>query len=300
MEGSIVRSDSPLFCSYRLVLKSRAHEKAPLSAHPSKLYKNVSAILNSSPGICKVKALGNFPLTCYLIQSTKKEHCKSVKKDTVRITLLRHGQPDFDWQKKVRGSDFRKIERAYDAADIIDAPPESSRRLVCSHRVVVSSTLPRSIQSAHALGACTIHLSSPIFREINVPFFDHTSIKLPLRLWVPILRTLWLLGYSNNTESLPRARARAQAAANQLITLAREHKSVLLVGHGVLNHYIAKELLAAHWIGPGNPGRKYWAFGTYADNRMMTKLSPFEAGLHQKAQQAAAIALTGKKSQEET
>ncbi|WP_446012018.1 histidine phosphatase family protein [Candidatus Electrothrix sp.] len=215
----------------------------------------------------------------------------------MRITLVRHGQPDFNWQKKVRGSDFRKIERAYDAADIIDTPPESSRRLVYSHRVIVSSTLPRSIQSAHALGVRTIHLSSPLFREIKLPYFDRITIRLPLRLWVPILRTLWLLGYSNHTESLPTARARTQAAANQLITLAREHKSVLLVGHGTLNHYIAKELLAANWTGPRSPGRKYWAFGTYVDNRIMTKLSPLERGLPRKAQQAA-IALVSKKSHE--
>ena len=215
----------------------------------------------------------------------------------MRITLLRHGQPDFNRQRKVRGSDFRKIIRAYDRAGIIDdTPPESSRRLVYSHRVIVSSTLLRSIQSAHALGAGTIHLSSPIFCEINLPSFDQLSIRLPLRLWVPILRTLWLLGYSNNTESLATARARARTAASQLITLAAKHKSVLLVGHGAFNHYIAKELLAAHWTGPGNPGRKYWAFGTYEYSRVMTKLPLFETGLQAKVQPAAA-ALASKKSQ---
>ncbi|MCI5148420.1 MAG: histidine phosphatase family protein [Candidatus Electrothrix sp. MAN1_4] len=214
----------------------------------------------------------------------------------MRITLLRHGQPDFDWQRKVRGADFRKIKRAYDAAGIIDTPPESSRRLVFSHRIIVSSSLPRSIQSAHALGAHTIHLSSPLFREIHLPCFNRISIRLPLRLWVPILRTLWLLGYSKNTESLASARARAQTAASQLITLAAKHKSVLLVGHGALNHYIAKELLAAHWTGPRNPGRKYWAFGTYEYSRVMTKLPLFETRLQAKVQPAA-LALVSEKPQ---
>lgn len=98
---------------------------------------------------------------------------------------------------------------------------------------------------------------------MNLPYFDREPITLPLRLWALVLRTLWFMGFSKNTESIFTARGRAKVAARTLVELAGEHESVLLVGHGFLNHYVAKELLAQDWVGPSSPGRKYWEYGTY-------------------------------------
>ena len=78
-----------------------------------------------------------------------------------------------------------------------------------------------------------------------------------------LLRGLWFLGFSKNTESISVAKSRAKQASEKLIELAAEYQSVLFVGHGFLNHYIAKELLANNWIGPSSPGKKYWEFGAY-------------------------------------
>jgi hypothetical protein len=75
----------------------------------------------------------------------------------VQITILRHGRPEFDWRRNVKGYEFRCLEKAYDSAGII--------------------------------------------------------------------------------------------------------------GHGFLNHHVAKELLVNNWMGPSNPGRKYWEFGTYEYER---------------------------------
>lgn len=181
----------------------------------------------------------------------------------MQITILRHGKPDFEWERNVRGSDFRSLESAYDSAGIVGIPPEESRNLIKQHEIVVCSDLPRSIQSAQALGANTVHFSSPVFREMNLPYFDRAPITLPLKLWVVIFRFLWFLGFSKNTESFLKARDRAKTAANTLVELATKHESVLFVGHGFLNHYVAKELLAVNWVGPRSPGKKYWEFGIY-------------------------------------
>jgi broad specificity phosphatase PhoE len=186
-----------------------------------------------------------------------------LRKIAVRITILRHGKPDFEWQRTARGSDFRKLEQTYDSAGIVGAPPENLLELVSQHKYVVCSDLPRSIQSAKALGAESIHLSSGVFREMNLPYFDSVRLKLPLSYWVILLRGLWFLGFSKNTESISLAKARAKKASEKLIELAGEHHSVLLVGHGFLNHYVAKELLVNNWAGPSSPGKKYWEYGTY-------------------------------------
>ncbi|MCU7931802.1 MAG: histidine phosphatase family protein [Candidatus Thiodiazotropha sp. (ex Codakia rugifera)] len=181
----------------------------------------------------------------------------------MRITIVRHGKPDFEWRRYVRGSEFRSLEKAYDSAGIVGNPPKETFNLVDQHKCIVCSDLPRSIQSAKALGANTIHLSSAVFREMNLPYFNQVPIKLPLKHWVVLLRSFWFLGFSKNTESIATAKYRAKKASEQLIDLAAEHSSVLFLGHGIINHYVAKELLKNDWVGPRNPGNKHWEFGTY-------------------------------------
>lgn len=181
----------------------------------------------------------------------------------MQITILRHGEPDFDWQRGVKGSDMGVIISAYDASGIIGNPPDESLGLVAVHNCIVCSDLVRSIQSAKALGADSIHESSSLFSEMNLPCFDKVQIKLPLKAWAVILRLLWYVGFSKNTESLSEAKTRAKEAAQKLIALAGEHQSVLLVGHGFLNHYVVKELRRRNWAGPHNAGKQYWEYGTY-------------------------------------
>jgi broad specificity phosphatase PhoE len=181
----------------------------------------------------------------------------------LKITILRHGKPNFEWGRSVWGSDFKNLEHAYDSAGIVGLPPAETEHLALEHKLVVCSDLPRSLESARALGIDTVDISSETFREMNLPYFDYSPIKLPLKIWVVILRTLWFFGFSRNAESLGSAKKRAKTASNQLIQLASEHDSVLLVGHGFLNHYISKELRRKHWSGPKSPGKRYWEFGTY-------------------------------------
>ena len=183
--------------------------------------------------------------------------------ERVQITILRHGKPDFLWERIVRGSEVKALQQTYNASGIIDNPPPELQTFAEQYNFVVSSDLLRSVQSAKAVGASAIHLSGADFREMGIPCFDSVSIKLPIKLWVVILRVLWVLGYSKNTESFSAAKRRAKLVSEILAGLACKHISVLFVGHGTLNYFVAKELLANGWVGPSNPGTKHWEFGTY-------------------------------------
>ncbi len=55
-------------------------------------------------------------------------------------------------------------------------------------------------------------------------------------------KELWLFSFSKNGEFFKQAKNRARLAAEKLIALAQTHHDVLLVGHGFINHFIAKEL----------------------------------------------------------
>jgi broad specificity phosphatase PhoE len=70
----------------------------------------------------------------------------------------------------------------------------------------------------------------------------------------------WYCGWSDGAESVHDARRRARRAAERLAELAREHRSVMLVGHGETNRLISRALRRMGWDGTGS-GRAYWSVG---------------------------------------
>jgi broad specificity phosphatase PhoE len=98
---------------------------------------------------------------------------------------------------------------------------------------------------------------------VATPHFKGGEFSMSLYKWGVFLRVISIFGFSRNGESLSMARIRAIEAASELVNLAKEKKSVLLVGHGFINYFIAKELLRKKWLGPSKPGGGYWEYGTY-------------------------------------
>jgi len=181
----------------------------------------------------------------------------------MQITLLRHGKPEFELTGTARACDLNEIARSYDLCGITDKPPSETVMAAKKHKVVVCSVLPRSLQSANALGFTKIHSATSLFNETSIPHFSQGSVKLPINIWIVLLRILWLCGFSKNGESITSAKQRGKLAAQELIKLAERNERVLLVGHGLINHFIAKELLDNDWIGPKRSGRNYWEYSIY-------------------------------------
>lgn len=181
----------------------------------------------------------------------------------MRITVLRHGRPAFELKGNVRGKDLGIIEKSYDLSGIVGSPSTETSTAVQGNHIVVCSHLLRSVESAKALGCSEMHVKDPLFRETAIPYFDSGFIPLPVSVWVVVLRLLWLFSFSRNGESLIDARVRAKQAAERLVELAEEHQNVLLIGHGLINHFIAKELQKMGWLGPSRPARGFWGYGIY-------------------------------------
>ena len=132
-----------------------------------------------------------------------------------------------------------------------------------SCNIVVCSDLPRSVESARALGVNEIDFIESMFREMELPHGSFPSPKLSPNIWAAFFRLLWFFGYSSNGESLREAKSRASKGANRLKEIAANNGSVLLVGHGFVNRFIANELVSNGWQGPANPGKQFWEFGVY-------------------------------------
>lgn len=181
----------------------------------------------------------------------------------MEIILLRQGRPEFNISGKARAGELPNIVARYNESGIVDSPPEDAKELALRCSAVICSDLPRSLHSANALGFREITMSNPMFREVAIPHFNRGSISLPLNVWATILRTMSVFGYSANGESLSMAKNRANIAATNLIEVAHQHNRIMLVGHGFINYFIAKELLSNKWIGPSKPGKDYWSYDVY-------------------------------------
>jgi broad specificity phosphatase PhoE len=184
----------------------------------------------------------------------------------MKIVLIRHGKPEFEIKGTAQARDIKHIIRRYDESGIIGSPPVEAKNLASSCDAILCSDLRRSLHSAQVLGVTDIYMSDAIFREVAIPHFRKGAIILPVSTWGVILRIMSAFGFSHNGESLSIAKARAKQAAAQLMKIAHNHKNTMLIGHGFINYFIAKELLSQNWVGPSKPGSDYWGYGVYRYN----------------------------------
>lgn len=180
----------------------------------------------------------------------------------MEIILLRHGKPKLELKGRIKASEFKQLVIEYAQSGIQDFPPEELNGCFDTS-YVVSSDLERSIQSATRLGFDQIHLSHNLFSETEIPHFDQSFFKMPVMAWLIIFRIMWLFGFNKNGESFSQAKIRAEQATNKLIELAQKNEKVILIGHGLMNRLIARQLRFNNWAGPTSPGKKYWEFGIY-------------------------------------
>jgi hypothetical protein len=210
-------------------------------------------------------AQGHSPYKIMAMLATHNELHRYVSKDNMKIVILRHGKPVTPSLRKLSASAFSDWVHEYNVAGL--CPTSQPTDHVIKHadecNAVVCSALPRSVESAKAFNNKGFFFLDPIFNEAGLPVANWQAMKLPPQIWAVVFRVLWLLGYSNNSESLKETKSRASKAVERLSDIARKYESVLFVGHGVYNRILANELRRHGWLGPKNPGSKHWEFGVY-------------------------------------
>ena len=180
-----------------------------------------------------------------------------------KIVLMRHGEPTSRYSAWIAGREFGEWVRSFDQGGIKEAMliPDEVRQLASTIGLVISSDLLRATQSAARLARKTV--IDPDLREAGLVDSFRTSFRAPVSLWLAAARLAWRLDVTSSQEPIAAARARAQRVTDNVISLAREHRSVLVVGHGVFNSLIARRLRALGWSGPLVPPSRYWSVATY-------------------------------------
>ncbi|SHI86828.1 MULTISPECIES: histidine phosphatase family protein [Pseudomonas] len=181
----------------------------------------------------------------------------------MKIILMRHGQPTLKpCPGKVSPSDMHRWISDYNLSEVMDDPaPLTTRELTAQAKYIISSTMPRALTSLDRLGLKPFQ-NDTLFSEAELPFLHWPGPRLSPLTWAFVFRMLWLCGYSHGVESFSEARERAQRAAQRLISLAEEG-TVLLLGHGIMNRLIARQLLAHGWKSETRHGNKYWSASFY-------------------------------------
>jgi len=184
-----------------------------------------------------------------------------------RIVLARHGRPDLpaEARQPICGREIGRWYRSYDASGIVagvDAPAalrEAARAAGC----VVASDTRRAIESAARLiAADTIRVEASL-REVGFPESLDSSLRLSPNLWVLIARAAQMLDRDDDEGGRAAVRARAAAVADRLAQLAADHRSVVAIGHGWFNRFVARELRRQGWHGPRFVRSGYWSSVTY-------------------------------------
>lgn len=184
----------------------------------------------------------------------------------MEIVVVRHGRPkNLDSRKVVNALEFGQWVDSYSNTGLDNShpPPVATVSKANSCQYVVCSDLPRAIESVAVLVAGRAIEQDPLFRECEMPYMRWRGLKLPVAVWSIVFRLLHIFGYSREVESFKKARARANHCAARLNSLAQEHESVLLVGHGTLNWLISRKLIQGGWSTQRRASGGYWSYGVF-------------------------------------
>lgn len=186
----------------------------------------------------------------------------------MEISLIRHGRSLLTESDKMTCMEFKEWVGKYDFNGVFEESlyPSETLEKVTTAKIVLSSNLKRSVESARLLNTKVKIVSDCLFRETELPSIPTKlfNVRLKPNIWAVILRLLWFSGYSNECESFRQAKDRAGMAVQLLIDYAHEHKSIALVGHGFFNMLIAKELQKKGWKGKSKVSARHWNCTTYS------------------------------------
>ena len=182
----------------------------------------------------------------------------------MEINLIRHGASIHKENKRINGQQYRSWVEAYDESGVepMEQYPALTIEKVQKAHTLLTSDLLRATATLHHLAVNQSYAAHALFREAELPhIYLSKFIRLKPKHWTLFLRIAWFLGAKHRCESYREAKERAIAAADVLINEAREKGSICLVGHGIFNRLIARELEKRQWHGMIH--HTHWSCSTY-------------------------------------
>ena len=181
--------------------------------------------------------------------------------DPVKIILVRHGKPAIATAPRTCHRGFADYIDDYEQAglDPESAPPEELFDLVKELKAVFTSGSKRASDSARSLLPEAELIADPLFGEAPLAAPKIPIVKLKVPVWAVVSRVLWHAGFHPEIENYRRAKSRAAAAADILLSRARKNQGVaVLVAHGYFNAMIGRVLNKRGLKRTGSHRARFW------------------------------------------
>jgi broad specificity phosphatase PhoE len=166
-----------------------------------------------------------------------------------RILLIRHGPSSHRAGfAPVPTDGMHRWRDAYDRAGIEAdaAPPRSLTEAVARCDLIVSSDLPRALESAERLAAGRTIRPSSLLRESLLPI-PSLSLRLPVRAWDTLATIHWGYRILRRVEASPAELQRVTDAGAWLFELTSDASGIAVVTHGVFRRLVSKHFQAMGW-----------------------------------------------------
>lgn len=150
---------------------------------------------------------------------------------------MRHGRPNVPRNPFfMKREQFNTFLTAYDEAGLSSSECDRLRKVYQDYpkpHLVISSDLPRALETAHLFARSSNIIVDPIFREVPVWVPDHQTLFLnqswPAELWWSYLRYHWL------RDQKPEGRTLSVKRAHRALEIVKEYQrdnaSLALVSH---------------------------------------------------------------------
>jgi broad specificity phosphatase PhoE len=182
-----------------------------------------------------------------------------------RIILIRHGRSahltNGAWLSR---EDVFRWRDAYDQAGIAqeDAPPASLVDAVALCETIVSSDLPRALESAALLAPGRSVITSPLLREAP-PAIPDLPVRLPLLLWNTLITISWSLRVLQRRDASQEDLQRAADAVTWLESLSPPAATLAIVTHGVFRRLLTNQLARSGWnVQTARRSYRWWSVWT--------------------------------------
>ena len=169
----------------------------------------------------------------------------------IQIYLIRHAKPSLKKPFFSSANEAQKYITDYDRVPICDIDLTQVKIKLNKPHQIYCSSLPRSQETALTLfGKSYSIVSDSVFREFDMKIISAKAVvKLPIDIWKGISRLTWLLGFnSKGVESYKEARKRVLLSVDNLEKLSNQEETAILVGHGMINMGITKQLRKRGWL----------------------------------------------------
>ncbi len=187
-----------------------------------------------------------------------------------RIITARHGRPNLDRTMRISARDYGDWWAQYDKSGLHEdeTPPDGLVELAKGARTVLSSNLPRAIETAAQVleraGDGRTAPADPLFVEAPLPAPPVPFLRLKPGTWGVISRAFWFWGFApNGIENHPQSWRRVRLIVDRLAEHARDG-DVLLCAHGYLNWMLDREFRRQQWWRVDRAGgNHYWSYRVY-------------------------------------